>query len=106
MDEVSGKVVGLYKVAAQKYGFPADHLLKGLPLDPEKLPERIDWELFCTLNERLQAMAGGAAELEALGSAIIIVDTMNVTPRAGFIPDMNMWWPQTMKPRPAMPATE
>ena len=26
----------------------------------------------------------------ALGSAIIIVDTMKVMPRAGFMPDMNM----------------
>ena len=42
----------------------------------------------------------------ALGSAIIIVETMNVMPRAGFMPDMNMWWPQTMKPRPAIPAIE
>ena len=42
----------------------------------------------------------------ALGRAIIIVDTMKVMPSAGFMPDMNMWWPQTMKPRPAMPAIE
>ncbi len=44
--------------------------------------------------------------LMALGSAIIIVETMNVMPSAGFMPDMNMWWPQTMKPNPAMPAVE
>src|SRR5581483_7729719 len=44
--------------------------------------------------------------LMALGRAIIIVETMNVMPRAGFIPDMNMWWPQTIKPSPAMPAIE
>src|ERR1043165_6649806 len=42
--------------------------------------------------------------LIALGSAIIIVETMNVMPSAGFMPETNMWWPQTMKPRPAMPA--
>ena len=42
----------------------------------------------------------------ALGRAIIIVETMKVTPRAGFMPDMNIWWPQTMKPKPAMPAIE
>ena len=42
----------------------------------------------------------------ALGSAIIIVETMKVIPRAGFMPDMNIWWPQTIKPRPAIPATE
>ena len=42
--------------------------------------------------------------LIAEGSAIIIVESMNVAPSAGFMPDWNMWWPQTMKPRPAMPA--
>ena len=44
--------------------------------------------------------------LMALGSAIIIVETMNVMPKAGFMPDMNMWWPQTIKPSPAMPEIE
>ncbi len=44
--------------------------------------------------------------LMALGSAIIIVDTMKVMPRAGFMPEMNMWWPHTMNPSPAMPAIE
>ncbi len=42
----------------------------------------------------------------ALGRAIIMVETMNVRPKAGFMPDMNMWWPHTMKPNPAMPASE
>ena len=44
--------------------------------------------------------------LMALGRAIIIVETMNVMPKAGFMPDMNMWCPQTMKPSPAMPEIE
>src|SRR5688572_6202682 len=44
--------------------------------------------------------------LMALGSAIIMVDTMKVSPSAGFMPDRNMWWPHTMNPRPAMPAIE
>ena len=42
--------------------------------------------------------------LMAEGRAIIIVESMNVAPKAGFMPDWNMWWPQTMKPSPAMPA--
>src|SRR6187402_138313 len=42
--------------------------------------------------------------LMAEGRAIIIVESMNVAPSAGFMPDWNMWWPQTMKPRPAIPA--
>ena len=36
--------------------------------------------------------------LMAEGRAIIIVESMNVAPSAGFMPDWNMWWPQTMKP--------
>ena len=42
----------------------------------------------------------------ALGKAIIIVETMNVMPRTGFIPDMNIWCPQTIKPRPAIAEIE
>ncbi len=34
----------------------------------------------------------------AEGRAIIIVESMNVAPRAGFMPDWNMWCPHTMKP--------
>ena len=42
----------------------------------------------------------------ALGSAIIMVETMNVIPSIGFMPDTNIWWPQTIKPRPAIPEIE
>ena len=35
-----------------------------------------------------------------------IVESMNVVPRIGFMPLMNMWWPQTMNPRPAIPIIE
>ena len=42
----------------------------------------------------------------ALGKAINIVETMNVMPSIAFMPDMNIWCPHTMKPRPAIPATE
>ena len=31
--------------------------------------------------------------LMAEGTAMIIVVIVNDTPRAGFMPDMNMWWP-------------
>src|SRR5688572_6956755 len=40
------------------------------------------------------------------GSAISIVETMNAMPRYGFMPLMNMWWAQTMKPRPAIAPIE
>ena len=42
--------------------------------------------------------------LMAEGRAIIIVESMNVAPSAGFMPDWNMWCPQTMNPSPAIPA--
>ena len=42
----------------------------------------------------------------AEGSAIMIVAVMKTRPTVGFMPDMNMWWPQTMKPRPAIPEIE
>src|SRR5688500_19390918 len=35
----------------------------------------------------------------ALGKAIIIVLTMNVMPRSGFMPEINMWWPHTINPK-------
>ena len=44
--------------------------------------------------------------LIADGTAMTIVEIMNVVPRYGFMPLWNMWWPQTMKPRPAMPMIE
>ena len=31
---------------------------------------------------------------------------MNVIPSMGFMPETNMWWPQTMKPKPAIPEIE
>ena len=42
--------------------------------------------------------------LIADGTAMNIVETMKVVPSVGFMPLWNMWWPQTMKPRHAMPA--
>src|SRR3990172_1784280 len=44
--------------------------------------------------------------LMALGSATSIVETMNVMPRAGFMPETNMWCLHTMNPSPAIPAIE
>ena len=41
-----------------------------------------------------------------LGSAINTVLTMNVIPRAGFMPLVNMWCPQTTNPSPAIAVME
>ena len=38
----------------------------------------------------------------ALGSAIMMVDIMKVVLSIGFMPDWNMWWPYTTKPRPVI----
>ena len=42
--------------------------------------------------------------LIADGTAMNIVLMAKVVPSVGFMPLWNMWWPQTMKPRKAMPA--
>src|SRR5512144_2855320 len=44
--------------------------------------------------------------LIADGTAMTIVEIMKVVPRIGFMPLWNMWWPQTMNPRPAIPIIE
>src|SRR6266496_2287751 len=44
--------------------------------------------------------------LIAEGTAMTIVEIMNVVPRSGFMPLWNMWCPQTMNPRPAIPMIE
>src|SRR5215813_9726129 len=44
--------------------------------------------------------------LIAEGTAMTIVEIMNVVPSSGFMPDWNMWWPHTIQPRPAMPIIE
>ena len=44
--------------------------------------------------------------LIALGKAIIMVAVIKVIPSIGFMPETNIWWPQTIKPKPAMPEIE
>ena len=44
--------------------------------------------------------------LMPLGSAISMVETMNDTARIWFMPEMNMWWPHTIKPNPAIAVIE
>ena len=41
-------------------------------------------------RRRQRVLLGSLAAVIALGSAIIIVETMKVRPKAGFMPDMNM----------------
>src|SRR4030095_2421834 len=44
--------------------------------------------------------------LSAEGTAMPIVEIMNVVPRIGFMPLWNMWCPHTIQPRPAIPRIE
>jgi hypothetical protein len=61
MNEVSGKVLGLFR--------RAEELFSGMPIDPVAEVDRLDWEVFCTLSERLAELAGedGAPAIERLG---------------------------------------
>jgi hypothetical protein len=61
-----------------------------------------------TVN-RICARHSVASQLNVLmaeGSAIIIVESMKVMPRYGFMPLWNMWWPHTMNPSHAIAAIE
>src|SRR5687767_9161796 len=53
-----------------------------------------------------QSVPSQLKTLMAEGTAMTIVEIMKVVPRIGFMPLMNMWWPQTIHPRPAMPRIE
>src|SRR5438445_360298 len=74
------------------------------------------------MNDDTKAMAWSIAEVKRIeprqsvpsqlnvlmadGTAITMVEAMKALPSAGFMPLWNMWWPQTMKPSPAMPMIE
>ena len=61
------------------------------------------------VTSRMRAPHKVPSQLKTLmadGSAIMIVETMKVMPSAGFMPETNMWCPQTMNPRPAIAAME
>ena len=84
------------------YGFDS---FAGFPSVTEKDRTGPAWETAAPGALRADSYAELKTLIE-LGSAIIIVETMKVMPRAGFIPETNMWCPHTMKPNPAMPAIE
>ncbi|HVY46492.1 MAG TPA: histidine kinase dimerization/phospho-acceptor domain-containing protein, partial [Minicystis sp.] len=72
MNEVSGRVLGLYRAAERQLGLRNGALFEGLPRATDGA-ERIPWEEFCALNERLAAAAGGAGELPGLGATLFDV---------------------------------
>ncbi len=68
MNEVSGKILGLFRRAASDFGLPVAELFSGTSLDPAVEVERFGWDDFCTLSERLSELAGsdGAPAIERL----------------------------------------
>ncbi|MFO0646998.1 MAG: ATP-binding protein [Polyangiales bacterium] len=76
MKEVSGKLLGLFARAAEHIGFDQHPLFEGLPFQAGDDPERIDWDTFCTLNERLQAVCEPHASLDEVGELLFEVPRM------------------------------
>jgi signal transduction histidine kinase/DNA-binding NarL/FixJ family response regulator len=68
MNEVSGKVLGMFRHAALEFGISTADLFSGTPIAPEAEVDRFDWDVFCTLSERLAELAGthGAPAIERL----------------------------------------
>ncbi len=76
MKEVSGKLLGLFARAAEHVGFDQRTLFEGLPLRAGEDPDRVDWDAFCTLNERLRAVCGARVTLDELGELLFEVPRM------------------------------
>jgi signal transduction histidine kinase/DNA-binding NarL/FixJ family response regulator len=68
VNEVSGKILGLFRRAAADFGLPVAELFSGTSLDPGAEVDRFGWDDFCTLAERLAELAGseGHPALERL----------------------------------------
>jgi len=70
MNEVSGKVLALYRDVAEKTQISESALFDQLIPAGEE-PERIDWEIFCSLNQRFEEMLGGYTSLQEIGQTVI-----------------------------------
>jgi signal transduction histidine kinase/CheY-like chemotaxis protein len=81
MNEVSGKILGLFRRASVELDVPLEDLFSGTRLRPDAEVDRFDWEVFCTLSERLAELAGrdGVPAIERLadvGTYVFDVDEM------------------------------
>jgi signal transduction histidine kinase len=81
MNEVSGKTLGLFRRAAVEFGVSLDDLFAATGLDPSRDVERFDWEVFCSLCERLGELTADDAvrqeeRLATVGSYIFEVVEM------------------------------
>lgn len=71
MDEVSGKVLELYRRGVTQFGGRWAEVAAGLGLPERDDPPRIDWPVFAELTRRLAGLAGGAEALEGFGESIL-----------------------------------
>ncbi|MFO0758427.1 MAG: ATP-binding protein [Byssovorax sp.] len=60
MNEVSGKILGLFRRAALEHGVTTAELFGGTSLDPDAEVDRFSWDDFCVLAERLSELAGAS----------------------------------------------
>ncbi len=70
MKEVSCRALGVFFDGLTKRGIPHEQLVEGLPVTLDQLTgfgQRIDWDLFVQLCERMEEIVGGPEGLFALG---------------------------------------
>jgi len=70
---VSSAALEPYFAALRPHGIPVSDYIAGLPFDEAYVRDtrnRISWDSFCTLTERLSAIVGGAEGLRAVGNTV------------------------------------
>lgn len=88
MREVSGKVLGIYHRASERYNVPLEAIFEGLEVSTRSEPERFSWDTFCTLCERLGSQNLGRVRLDCVGELLFDV------PRLRRICDAIRTWSQ------------
>ena len=73
MREVSGKVLGIYHRASERYNVPLEAIFEGLEVSTRSEPERFSWDTFCTLCERLGSQNLGRVRLDCVGELLFDV---------------------------------
>ncbi len=69
MKEVSCKALWLWFEVAKQRGIDPARYVEGLPVSLEHIADssnRVDWDVFCALVERLESLVGGPQELESV----------------------------------------
>ncbi len=67
MREVSSRILALCLETTKQLGLPPERLTQGLPVTVEAISDpstRIDWDVYCELCERFEALCGGPEKLE------------------------------------------